>query len=322
MTDENTTDDTEQPSRDELAQRVEQLEQTVQQMLPSRRDALKLGGTALAAGALGSAATGSASAGTSSVGTLGSSGSPVDIELEDVNPGSTRAVNYNNNDITGVSSLSTGAIVDIAELLVRGHYFVQRRLNDADDLFTGTSGSGSLTHQASRTVLATGTTGGSHARVTDVPSGGAFPTFSQDAAFYTTFEPVAHGGTNSDDIFIAFGTAGKIAALTTQEHIGILLEGNDLKATSGDGASRETTTLSAGAGVGEYPIYIVWDSANSEAKFYQSLDPDFSSPDAVQSTNVPPSSSAAVAVTARAENGSSNNENKQRAGDYRLGFGT
>jgi hypothetical protein len=107
MTDKDTTDDTEKPSRDELAQRVEQLEQTVQQMLPSRRDALKLGGTALAAGALGSAATGSASAGTNSVGTIGSASSPVDAELEDVNPGSVRAVNFNNNEITNVSSLST-----------------------------------------------------------------------------------------------------------------------------------------------------------------------------------------------------------------------
>lgn len=107
MTDENTTDDTEQPSRDELENRVEQLEQTVQQMLPSRRDALKLGGTALAAGALGSAATGSASAGTNSVGTIGSASNPIDAELEDVNPGSVRAVEFNNNEITGVSSLST-----------------------------------------------------------------------------------------------------------------------------------------------------------------------------------------------------------------------
>jgi hypothetical protein len=107
MTD-STTDDTEhEPTRDELENRVEQLEQTVQQMLPSRRDALKLGGTALAAGALGSAATGSASAGTNSVGTLGSASNPLDAELEDVNPGSVRAVNYNNNEITNVSSLST-----------------------------------------------------------------------------------------------------------------------------------------------------------------------------------------------------------------------
>jgi hypothetical protein len=109
MTDKDTTDDTEKPSRDELAQRLEQLEQTVQQMLPSRRDALKLGGTALAAGALGSAASGSASAGTNSTGQIGSPSSPVDAELEDINPGSVRAVNFNNNEITNVSSLSTGS---------------------------------------------------------------------------------------------------------------------------------------------------------------------------------------------------------------------
>jgi len=101
------SDQSQEPTRDELETRVEQLEQTVQQMLPSRRDALKLGGTALAAGALGSAASGSASAGTQSVGTIGSASSPVDVEVEDINPNSTRAVNYNNNEITNVSSLST-----------------------------------------------------------------------------------------------------------------------------------------------------------------------------------------------------------------------
>jgi len=83
MTDNNTNDE-EEPARDDLEQRVEQLEQTVQRMLPDRRQALRLGGTALAGGLLGVGATNSASAGSNQVGTIGSSGSLVDVEAEDV----------------------------------------------------------------------------------------------------------------------------------------------------------------------------------------------------------------------------------------------
>jgi len=62
----------------QLEQRVEQLEATIKKMLPSRRDALKLGGAAVIGGA---AMSGSASAGTSSTGTITG---PVDIEAEDI----------------------------------------------------------------------------------------------------------------------------------------------------------------------------------------------------------------------------------------------
>jgi len=62
----------------QLEQRVEQLEATIKKMLPSRRDALMLGGAAVIGGA---AMSGSASAGTSSTGTITG---PVDIEAEDI----------------------------------------------------------------------------------------------------------------------------------------------------------------------------------------------------------------------------------------------
>jgi len=62
----------------QLEDRVEQLEATIKKMLPSRRDALKLGGAAVIGGA---AMSGSASAGTSSTGTITG---PVDIEAEDI----------------------------------------------------------------------------------------------------------------------------------------------------------------------------------------------------------------------------------------------
>jgi len=68
--------------RQDLEDRVDQLESTISKMLPSRRDALKLGGAALVGGA---AMSGSASAGTQQAGTIGTSGAPVDVESEDIN---------------------------------------------------------------------------------------------------------------------------------------------------------------------------------------------------------------------------------------------
>jgi len=69
----------------ELEDRIEQLESTIRKMLPSRRDAMKLGGAAV----IGAAAmSGTASAGSSQVGTIGDKdASPaqlVDIHAEDV----------------------------------------------------------------------------------------------------------------------------------------------------------------------------------------------------------------------------------------------
>jgi len=72
---------TDEPDRQDLEDRVEQLESTISKMLPSRRDALKLGGAALVGGA---AMSGSASAGTQQAGTIGTANDPVDIESEDI----------------------------------------------------------------------------------------------------------------------------------------------------------------------------------------------------------------------------------------------
>jgi len=75
-------DMSDEPDRQHLENRIDELEQAVAKMLPSRRDALKLGGAALVGGA---AMSGTASAGNESEGTIGTSGSPVDIESEDIN---------------------------------------------------------------------------------------------------------------------------------------------------------------------------------------------------------------------------------------------
>jgi len=76
-----------------LQDRVDELEATVSKMLPSRRDALKLG-AAGAVGAVGMA--GSASAQNSNqVGTIGTDSDRVDVNAEDID-----AVSVNTDDVT------------------------------------------------------------------------------------------------------------------------------------------------------------------------------------------------------------------------------
>jgi hypothetical protein len=71
-----------EPQVEQLENRIDTLESTIKKMIPSRRDALKMGGAALAGGSL---MAGTASAGTNQVGTIGSASQPVDIESEDIN---------------------------------------------------------------------------------------------------------------------------------------------------------------------------------------------------------------------------------------------
>ena len=68
----------------ELQNRVDRLEDMVRELLPNRRDVLKFGGAA-AVGAVALSGTGAADAGTNNgeVGTIGASGSPVDVFLQD-----------------------------------------------------------------------------------------------------------------------------------------------------------------------------------------------------------------------------------------------
>jgi hypothetical protein len=101
------TDMSDEPDRQDLEDRVEQLESTISKMLPSRRDALKLGGAALLGGA---AMSGSASGGTSQAGTIGTAGSPVDVESEDINNAdtvTTDALNSTSVDTTSVNTEQT-----------------------------------------------------------------------------------------------------------------------------------------------------------------------------------------------------------------------
>jgi len=73
--------DSESDKIERLEDRIEQLEAVTKKMMPSRRDALKLGGAA----AIGAATmSGTASAGSNQVGTIGDANNLVDIEAEDV----------------------------------------------------------------------------------------------------------------------------------------------------------------------------------------------------------------------------------------------
>src|SRR6056297_3420425 len=70
----------------QLEDRVEQLEETIRKMLPSRREALGMGVAGLAGASLMS---GTASAGSSQVGTIGSASQQVDLFVEDLEIGDT-----------------------------------------------------------------------------------------------------------------------------------------------------------------------------------------------------------------------------------------
>jgi len=74
-----------EPDRQDLEDRVDQLESTISKMLPSRRDAMKLGGAALVGGAAMSGAA-SAQPGDKDgeAGVIGTDNSPVDIEASDI----------------------------------------------------------------------------------------------------------------------------------------------------------------------------------------------------------------------------------------------
>jgi len=102
----------EEPDRQDLEDRVEQLESTISKMLPSRRDALKLGGAALVGGA---AMSGSASAGTQQAGTIGTANDPVDDESEDI----TNADTVTTQDLV-VNGTATGPFGGGAPVLESG----------------------------------------------------------------------------------------------------------------------------------------------------------------------------------------------------------
>jgi len=103
-----------EPEVEQLENRIEKLESTIEKMMPSRRDALKMGGAALVGGSL---MAGAASADTvdDQVGTIGGPNEEVDLVSEDID---------NSNQITTqdlvVNGTATGPFGQDAILLESG----------------------------------------------------------------------------------------------------------------------------------------------------------------------------------------------------------
>jgi len=95
MSDENdNTDNTDGPTKAELHDRVRKLESTVEKLMPSRRDALKLGAAGIAGAAGLSATTQTADASTGSAGDIGDPNNRPDVFADTVDA----------NQLSGVSS--------------------------------------------------------------------------------------------------------------------------------------------------------------------------------------------------------------------------
>jgi len=86
MSDTNADPDGDEPTKAELHERVQQLESTVEKLMPSRRDALRMGAAGLAGAAGLGAASQSADASTGSAGTIGSTSDRPDLIADDVGP--------------------------------------------------------------------------------------------------------------------------------------------------------------------------------------------------------------------------------------------
>jgi len=96
-TETDTNTNTDEPSKAELHERVQQLESTVEKLMPSRRDALKLGAAGIAGAAGVAGASGSAAASTGSAGQIGDSSNRPDVFADTV-------------DANQLSGVSTGGV--------------------------------------------------------------------------------------------------------------------------------------------------------------------------------------------------------------------
>jgi len=100
----------------QLENRIDKLEKTIEKMMPSRRDALKMGGAALIGGA---AMSGTASAGTNQVGTIGDKDATppklVDLHSEDIDNADT----ITTDSLTATNNNNTGTVTT-DDLVVNG----------------------------------------------------------------------------------------------------------------------------------------------------------------------------------------------------------
>jgi hypothetical protein len=153
-----------EPQVEQLENRIDTLEATIEKMMPSRRDAMKMGGAALVGGA---AMSGTASAGTNQVGTIGSASQPVDLESEDIN--NTDTVTTDTLDSTTVDNSGTVTTQDIS---------IQQNVNGAD---TSTAVNGEALTSDGSGGLAFASVGGG------VPPNFSYVDEKSNRSFNTTF---------------------------------------------------------------------------------------------------------------------------------------
>jgi len=104
---------TDDPDTAELENRIDELEETIQRMMPNRREVIGMAGAGLAGAGLMS---GTASAGTNQVGTIGTANDPVDVVLEDA---------------TGVDTINGDNIVTVLDGVDEtGDYQIQKDGSD------------------------------------------------------------------------------------------------------------------------------------------------------------------------------------------------
>jgi len=136
---------TDDPDTAELENRIDELEATIQRMMPNRREVIGMAGAGLAGAGLMS---GTASAGTNQVGTIGTSNDPVDVVLEDATGVDT--ISGTSIDISDLNSLS-GSNISISGLdLINGDDLVTSAENqDYEVQKAGSDGSGIINFKTS-----------------------------------------------------------------------------------------------------------------------------------------------------------------------------
>ena len=193
-----------------LEERIDEVEATIKKMVPSRRDALKLGGAAVIGGA---AMSGTASAGSSQVGTIGDASNPVDLFAEDIDNSDTITTDtLDTNRITGTGKpyLETGDLSSMqafTELITAD--------NDSKDLVNVTNGPG---------VLISGFIAGDNMLPTDIKIDGASTIsipqqpFGDAAGHNAEFTPIPPILYNSS-LVITMNTGGGTETVAGVAHI-------------------------------------------------------------------------------------------------------
>jgi len=118
--------DSDEPTKAELHDRVQQLESTVAKLMPSRRDALKLGAAGLAGAAGLGAASQSADAATGSAGTIGSNSDRPDLIADDVDANTLNIGKIQDINLQRTTDISSSRSLDTEFQNTTGNTFLLR----------------------------------------------------------------------------------------------------------------------------------------------------------------------------------------------------